>query len=71
MGLYLEAARKRKFWSRYLVNNSRARIGVINVIEAVRLCAFAPPSSSLDRHSVEVFPHTVNNPGLVSGIFGI
>ena len=30
-------------------------------IEAVRLCAFTPPGSSLDRHSVVVFPLTINN----------
>ena len=32
-------------------------------IEAVRLCAFTPPGSSLDRHSVVVFPLTMNNAG--------
>jgi hypothetical protein len=57
VGLYLEAACKPKFWSRYRVNNSRAGPSVINVIEAVRLCAFAPPSSSLDRHGIG-FPFT-------------
>jgi len=30
-------------------------------IEAVRLCAFTPPGSSLDRHNVKVFPLTMNN----------
>ncbi len=55
MDLYLEVACKSKFWSRYLVNNSSARPSVINVIEAIRLCAFAPPSSSLDRQGVAVF----------------
>jgi hypothetical protein len=49
MGLHLEAVCKFKFWSRYLVKNSISRPSIINVIEAVRLCAFAPPGSSLDR----------------------
>jgi hypothetical protein len=30
-------------------------------IETVRLCAFAPPSSPVDRHSVVVFVRTMNN----------
>ena len=47
MGLYLEVACKPKFWSRHLVNKSSAGPSILNVIEAVRLCAFAPPSSSL------------------------
>jgi hypothetical protein len=63
MGLYLEAACKPKFWSRYLVKNSSARPSIINVIEAVRLCAFAPPSSSLDRQGVVVFPRSMNISG--------
>ena len=29
-------------------------------IEAVRLCAFTPPGSPLDRHSVVVFSLTMN-----------
>jgi len=62
MGHYLEAACKRKFWSRYLGNNSSARPSIINVIEAARLYAFAPPSSSLDRHCVVVFAQNMNNP---------
>ena len=62
MGHYLEAACKRKFWSRYLGNNSSARPSIINVIEAARLYAFAPPSSSLDRHCVVVFARNMNNP---------
>jgi hypothetical protein len=63
MGLCLEAACKRKICSRCLLNNSSARPSIINVSETVRLCAFAPPSSSLDRNSVEVFPRNVNNLG--------
>ena len=63
MGLYLEAACKPKFWSRYLVNNSSAGPSIINVIEPVRLYAFAPPSSSLARHCVVVFPRRMNDPG--------
>ena len=46
-GLCLEAARKPKFWSEYLGNNLNAWPSTVNVIEAVRLCAFAPPSSPL------------------------
>src|SRR5688572_18542468 len=68
MRLYLEATRKRKFWSRYPVNNSSVRPSTINVLEAVRLCAFAPPSSSLDRHCVVVFPRSMNNPGWRRGL---
>ncbi len=45
------------------VYNSSAWPSIINVTEAVRLCAFAPPSSSLDRHTVGVFPQSVNIPG--------
>jgi len=47
MGLYLEAACKRKIWSRCLVSNSSARPSIINDIEAVRFCAFSPPGSPL------------------------
>jgi hypothetical protein len=32
-------------------------------IEAVRVLVFAPPGSPVDRHSVVVFPETVNNAG--------
>jgi hypothetical protein len=46
------------------INNSSARPSIINVIETVRVCAFAPPSSSLDRRSVVVFPRSVNKFGL-------
>jgi hypothetical protein len=63
MDLYLEAACQSKIWSRCLLNNSSALANIINVIEPVRFCAFAPPSSSLDRHPVVVFPRSVNNPG--------
>jgi hypothetical protein len=47
MGLCLEAACKRKIWSRCLLNNSGARLSIVVVIEAVRLCAFTPPDSPL------------------------
>jgi hypothetical protein len=47
MGLYPEVACKSKIWSRCLLNNASARPSIVNVIETVRLCAFAPPSSSL------------------------
>jgi hypothetical protein len=63
MGLYLEAACKRKLWEQIPGKHSSARPSIINVIEAVRLCAFAPPSSSLDRHRIVVFPRSMNNPG--------
>jgi hypothetical protein len=55
MGLCLEVACKRKIWSRCLLNNASVLPSITNVIETVRLYAFAPPSSSLDRHSVVVF----------------
>jgi hypothetical protein len=44
------------------VKHSNAQPSTINVTEPVRLCAFAPPRSSLDRQSVIVFPRSVNNP---------
>ena len=65
MGLCLEAACKPKFWSD-LRNNSSLQPSTIIVIEAVRLCAFAPPRSPLDRHSVVVFPRSMNNLGWLS-----
>jgi hypothetical protein len=34
-----------------------------DVIEAVRLCAFAPPGSPIDRHTVIAFPRIMNNAG--------
>ena len=34
-----------------------------DVIEAVRLGVFTPPGSRVDRHSVLVFPLSMNNPG--------
>jgi hypothetical protein len=60
MGLYLEAGCKRKIWSGYLASDSSAGPSTINVIEAVRLCAFAPPSSSLDRRCLAVFSRSMN-----------
>jgi hypothetical protein len=63
MGLWLEAAGKRKIWSKCLLNNSSAQPSITNVIETVRLGAFAPPASSLDRHSVVGFLRSVNHPG--------
>jgi hypothetical protein len=63
MGLCLEAACKRKIWEQMPNKQFGAQSSIINVIETVRLCAFAPPSSSLNRHSVVVFPRSVNNPG--------
>jgi hypothetical protein len=63
MGLCPEAACKRKMWSSHLLNDSSARPSTINVIESVRLCAFAPPGSSLDHSLSWVFLAAVNNPG--------
>ena len=65
MGLYLEAACKLKIWSRKLVNNSSERPSIVNVIEAVHLYAFAPPSSSLDLCRVVAFSSSKNNPAYV------
>ena len=59
MGLCLEVAFRPKFWSGYLENNSSARPSTVIVIEAVRLCAFAPPSSPLNRHWVVFFPRSI------------
>ena len=36
-------------------------------IEAVRLDVFTPPGSPFDRHSVVVFPVSMNNPGWLPG----
>ena len=46
-----------------LRKNASAEPSTKDGIEAVRLCAFTPPGSSLDRHSVVVFPLTMNNAG--------
>jgi hypothetical protein len=43
--------------------NVSAEPSTKNGVEAVRFCAFSPPGSPLDRHSV-VVPLTMNNPGL-------
>jgi hypothetical protein len=43
--------------------NANAEPSTKDGIEAVRLCAFTPPGSSLDRHSAVVFPLTMNNAG--------
>jgi hypothetical protein len=48
MGRYLEVACKPKFWGGTQGNNSSAQPSTIIVIEAFRLCAFAPPNSPLD-----------------------
>src|SRR4030095_4157889 len=57
----VEAACKAKFWSRCLTNNSSARPSTTIVIEAIRFCAFAAPTSTLDRHCVVGFPRSMNN----------
>src|SRR5437667_1359719 len=43
--------------------NASAEPSTRDGIEAVRLCAFTPPGSSLDRHSVVVSPLTMINAG--------
>src|SRR5437899_7903809 len=62
MSLCLGAACKLSYWSECWKNTS-AEPSTKDGIEAVRLCAFTPPGSSLDRHSVIVFPLTMNNVG--------
>ena len=61
MTLCLGAACKLSYWSECLGKNVSAEPSTKDGIEAVRLCAFTPPGSSLDRHSVKVFPLTMNN----------
>src|SRR5256885_17266749 len=58
MTLCLGAACKLSYWSECLGKNVSAEPSTKDGIEAVRLCAFTPPGSSLDRHSVKVFPLT-------------
>ena len=38
-------------------------LGTNHGIGIFPLCAFAPPGSPLDRHSVVTLPRTMNNPG--------
>ena len=61
MSLRLGAACKLSYCSECLGKNASAEPSTKDGIEAVRLCAFTPPGSSLDRHSVVVFPLTINN----------
>jgi hypothetical protein len=63
MGLCLGAACKLSFSSGRL-GKMRAPCRAIHVIETLRLCAFAPPGSPLDWHSVAIVSRTVNDPGL-------
>ena len=63
MSLRLGAACKLSYWSECLGKNTSAEPSTKDGIEAVRLRAFTPPGSSLDRHSVVVFPLTMNNAG--------
>ena len=71
MSLCFGAACKLSYWSECLGKNANAEPSTKNGIEAVRplrpgsgqACAFTPPGSSLDRHSVVVFPLTMNNAG--------
>src|SRR5437867_8379884 len=60
MSLRLEAACKLSYWSECLRKNASAEPSTKEGIEAARFCAFTPPGSSLDRHSVVVFPLTMN-----------
>jgi hypothetical protein len=66
MSLCLGAACKLSYWSECLGKNASAEPSTKDGIEAVRLCAFTPPGSSLDPHSVVVFPLTINNPAWVA-----
>src|SRR5438093_56089 len=59
MSLRLGAACKLSYCSECLGKNASAEPSTKDGIEAVRLCAFTPPGSSLDRHSVVVFPLTM------------
>src|SRR5947199_9313138 len=61
MTLCLGAACKLSYWSECLGKNVSTEPSTKDGIEAVRLCAFTPPGSSLNRHSVKVFPLTMNN----------
>jgi len=69
MTLCLGAACKLNYCSECLGKNASAEPSTKDGVEAVRplrpgsgqVCAFTPPGSSLDRHSVVVFPLTMNN----------
>jgi len=55
MGLCLGVACKLSLWSERLGKNASGEPSTKDDIEAVRLCAFTPPGSPLDGHSVVVF----------------
>src|SRR4029434_9760077 len=57
----LKAACKPKFWSRCLTNNSSARPSTTIIIEAICFCAFAPPTSPLDRYFIVGLSRSMNN----------
>ena len=57
MGLQIE------FVERTPGKNASGESSTKDVIEAVRLGVFTPPGSPFDRHSVVVFPLSMNNPG--------
>jgi len=42
--------------------NASGESSTKNIIEAVRLGVFTPPGSPFDRHSIVVFPLSMNNP---------
>jgi hypothetical protein len=69
MGMCLGAACMTKFCSGRLGKSASRGSSTKDFIEAVRLDVFTPPGSPFDRHSVVVFPLSMNNPGL-AGIQG-
>jgi hypothetical protein len=52
MGLYLGAAYKLNLWNERLGKSASSDSSTKDGIEAVRLCAFAPPGSPLDRSTL-------------------
>jgi hypothetical protein len=55
MGLCLGTAHKPHLWSDHLEKMRNANPSTKDGIEPVRLGAFAPPGSALDRHSLVFF----------------
>ena len=52
-----------KFLEQTPGKNASAVPSTTDGIETVPLCAFAPPGSPLDLHSVVIFPGALNNAG--------
>jgi len=63
MGLYPGAACKLNLWNERLGKGASSDSNTKDGIETVRLCAFAPPGSPLDRHRVVAFLLSMNNFG--------